>query len=780
MRSTLALLLLLAGFLCPIRPGRAQEAVARKRIGLVLSGGSSYGFAHLGVLQWMEENRIPIDYLAGTSMGALIGGLYATGMTVPEMKAQLSRIDWDDLFRSSTPHRLRTFRRKEDAREFQNNLEFGRGFTSQTGLDSVYPVSILLSRLTLPYPDEISFDDLPIPFRCTSVELNEGRIVRFSSGSLGQAMRSSMAIPLVFTTVDANRRSYVDGAVFENLPTATMVPGPDRPATWRPEVVVTVRLKGESDESAEATGDKSEPPGDKPPQSVSTGIRRDPTPSNLFDVIGRLIAAVTNENVERSIALVDRFPELSHIPLVARIGNFSVEDFARWRELAAIGYAEAERNRAAFLPFQLTPADWEAYVATKGSRRRLSVTPTRVTIIPQDPSRPFDPRLNSYLLTFLRKYAGRTFTIRPDASSDDDTRELIRDLDYLTGTGIFESISYNRTTLGGQPALAIRPKEKPYGPPYFLANLSIDSGNTDNVQTVFHVRANFIGRGLDASDEYRTDLRLGSRRELSWEWYRPLPFRSVFVLPSAYTRRWERGISVPTVPSTTFATDETAVGLDLGVDLGRFSQVRVGQRFGNREYTPRAIPGLSDAQGTISTTTFRYVYDGQDDPIIPRSGLYSHVRGEWYQRAPDSGRGYGQFSAENWFVFPISRMETVQTIVNFGEQTNGRAPLAERFALGGPFRLTAHFNGELRGERYRFGSVGYVRRLTPRSALLGGALHLGAWYEDGQVFSVGDRTRRRDLHLSAFTPTLVGPVAIGLSVGDAGKKRFYVRFGQLY
>ncbi len=335
-------------------------------------------------------------------------------------------------------------------------------------------------------------------------------------------------------------------------------------------------------------------------------------------------------------------------------------------------------------------------------------------------------------------------------------------------------------TLGNKPVLAIRPKEKPYGPPFFLTNLKIDSGDTDNVQTTFHVRANFIGRGLDASDEYRTDVYLGSRREVRWEWYRPLPYRPLFVMPSAYTRKIERGIYLPAIAGASFATDETAVGVDLGVDLGRSSQLRLGERVGKRSYTPRGVPLLPNDRGNIVATTLRYVYDNQDDPIVPRAGLYSVLHGEWYQKAPASPDGYGQVSAEGWHAFPLSRRETIHAALSAGEQTSGRTPIAEQFVLGGPFRLASAFNGELRGQRYRFGTLGYVRQMTPRFALLGGAFYLGGWYEQGMVESAGQHTSRRDIHLAAFAPTLVGPIVLGAGIGDAGKKRIYVRFGRLY
>jgi NTE family protein len=772
-RKPILPLLILLGFLC-IRPVAAQpeQGNSRKRVGVVFSGGSAYGFAHLGVLKWMEKNHIPVDYIAGTSMGALIGGLYATGMSEAEMEQQLSLIDWDDLFRSSTPHRLRTFRRKEDARDFQNDIEFGKGFASSTGLESVHSVGLLLSRLTLPYPDDISFDDLPIPFRCTSVELNSAKITRFSQGSLSQAMRASISIPLVFTTVDEDGRSYVDGGVFENLPVSTMLPGPDQPTTWKPDAVVTIRLTDEGDSSRSRADVKAA-------SEATLGSRNSSIPSNVFDVVSRLIIAVTAENMNRSMEALQNTPGLISIPLVVRLKGISSDDFSHWRVAMAFGEAEAERHRAEFTPFRLSDTEWQNYLTQKSRKRRRSMKPALVTVVPQDPSRKLDPRLSNYIQTKVRKYVGRDFTIGTDSNRDSNTRDLNHDLDDLMGTGIFESISYNQMILGGKPALAIRPKEKTYGPPFFLANLEIDSGDTDNVQTTFHVRMNSLGRGLDATDEYRTDVYVGSRRELHWEWYRPVPVRPIFLLPFAYTRKEERSIYAAGITGATFSTDETSAGIDAGLDLGRFSQVRAGQQFGHRDYNNHGITILSNDSAGLSATTFQYVYDGQDDPIVAHSGVYGLINGDWYEKAPATSDGYGQVSGEARDAFPISHKEVIQATVAGGIQTNGKAPLEEQFTLGGPFRMAANFPGELRGESYRFTSIGYLRQLTPRLTLLGGAFQVGGWFEQGLVRTDGQSTRRRDINVAAFAPTHFGPIVIGASIGDAGKKRVYIQFGHL-
>lgn len=805
----LSLLSLIAFLLLPAAPLRAQEAApplaapttVRPRVGLVLAGGSAYGFAHLGVLKWMEQNRIPVDYLSGTSMGSLVGGFYATGLSVSEIERQMARIDWESLFRATTPHPVRTFRRKEDLREFENNIEFGRGFATATGIDSIHPVGILLSRAAFPYPNDDNFDDLPIPFRCVAVDLDAAKPVIFNNGSLAQAMRASMSIPLVFTTVESRGRTYVDGGVFDNLPVGVMVPGPERPAGWSPGLVITSRMEDTEDKKPDAdvgaTPNVPRPRVRQPPKVVSSSPGS-PRPTNLFDVITRLIAAVTTENMERSVQALDTTPGLVHVPIVSEVTGFAPEAFANWRDFEKRGYAGAEKLRARLIKYQLTPDEWTAYLAAKNARRKRVVTPRLLQVTEQDVSRRLDSRVVAYLRQRLRRYIGRRFTTGTTGASgrdadpvDRNSADLERDLNELTGSGLFESIAYDQTTVNGQPALAIRAKEKSYGPPFFLAAGQLDSGDASNVQALARVRANLIGRGFDAADEVRADVIVGSRRLLAVEYYRPTPVRPVFVLPFAYTSRELRDFSLGPRPLAQYTVNEGAVGLDVGLDLGKDSQFRVGYRLGGRDYdvqsvAPGAIANFANGiqntsrSGDFRGTVAQFAYDAQDDPVVPLHGNYTLLRGAIYDRSPLS-RGYGQATIYTNQAISLSRRDALHLTVEAGKQIRGTAPAAEQFRLGGPYRLASRFNGELRGENYSFYSLGYLRRVSPRFALLGGAIYGGLWYENGLVTTPGvSSERQQDLHASLFAPTHLGPFSGGISLGDQGARRFYVRFGRLF
>jgi NTE family protein len=199
----------------------SQQPAPRPKIGVALQGGGAKGLAHIGVLQWFEDRHIPIDYIAGTSMGGLIGGLYATGHSPAEIQQIVEQTDWGAVMSGETPYESLSFRRKEDLTAFPNGLELGlrQGVQLPGGLNSGQAVRFIIDRYVLPYSSEDDFDKLPIPFRCVATDLISGKSIVLGHGSLSDALRATMSIPGVFSPVKSNNRIYADGGLLNNLPT---------------------------------------------------------------------------------------------------------------------------------------------------------------------------------------------------------------------------------------------------------------------------------------------------------------------------------------------------------------------------------------------------------------------------------------------------------------------------------------------------------------------------------------------------------------------------------
>ena len=200
--------------------GAKPAPAGRVKLGVVLEGGGALGLAHIGVLQWFEEHRIPVSYVAGTSMGGLVGGIYATGRSPAEIKEITDGIDWDDVLRGETPFKDLSFRRKQDAHEVPNSLEFGlrKGLQFPGGFNTGQQVSLILDKVALPYSELKSFNDLPIPFACVATDLVSGKPHVFRSGPLALALRSTMSLPGIFTPVRNGDHIYADGGLLNNIP----------------------------------------------------------------------------------------------------------------------------------------------------------------------------------------------------------------------------------------------------------------------------------------------------------------------------------------------------------------------------------------------------------------------------------------------------------------------------------------------------------------------------------------------------------------------------------
>jgi len=207
----------------------SQPPNPRPKIGVALQGGGAKGLAHIGVLQWLEDHHIPIDYVAGTSMGGLVGGLYATGHSPAEIQRIVNTVDWNSVLSGAIPYRDLAFRRKEDLRAFPNGMELGlkQGLQPPGGLNSGQSVRFIIDRNVLPYSDGRSFDQLPIPFRCVATDLVSGKPVVFQNGSLSDALRATMSIPGVFSPVKQDGKILADGGLLDNL--QRMSPG-----RWEP------------------------------------------------------------------------------------------------------------------------------------------------------------------------------------------------------------------------------------------------------------------------------------------------------------------------------------------------------------------------------------------------------------------------------------------------------------------------------------------------------------------------------------------------------------------
>ena len=444
-----------------ISPAVAEEtAQSRPRIGLALGGGSAIGFAHIGVLQWLEENHIPVDYVAGTSMGGLLGGCYAMGMSPAEIEQLVKNLNWDRLFDSTPPFHTLDFRRKEDKLDYPGEIMIGLKdkLYLPNGL-SIYRVNLLLSRLALPYSTLRSFDELPIPYRCVATDIRNSEKVVLGDGSLAEAMRATMSIPGAFAPVEREGRLLVDGGLVDNVPA-------DVAKAMGADVVIAVNCNQ---------------------SNVHKDLRR------VDEMLMSSINTLTNENVKHSLQLAD---------IVLNIQSGELSSFA-WDaadQFIAAGYRAAEAQGAELKRLAVDPEMWQAYLHKRFERKRLQTpVPRALEIRGTHPSN--HAEIEARLLPFIGKPI--------------DTTALEAALIDIMGSGFYENLRYEVILRDQTPTLLITVQEMAYGPPFVRYILQMNFvGDRADVNLRSRIAAyNLAG---DRS-ELRTDLALGTAPALKAE-----------------------------------------------------------------------------------------------------------------------------------------------------------------------------------------------------------------------------------------------------------------------
>jgi NTE family protein len=459
-------------------PAAQPAPKTRPRIGVALEGGGALGLAHIGVLKWFEEHHIPVDFIAGTSMGGLVGGLYATGKSADDLKSIVQNADWPLLLAGGTPYQDLSFRRKEDARDVPNTIQIGlkNGPALPPGLNTGHQINLLIDRETLPYSEVLSFNDLPIPFRCVSTELVSGKPFIFQDGSLSDALRATISIPGVFAPVRRGNQIFVDGGLVNNLPT-------DVARNMGADVVIAVHLQISMTAAKEI--------------------------QSAFSVLGRSVELVIAETEIRGMAGAD-------LIVRANVEDFDSTDYLKAASLIQRGYDAAAEKAQILKAYALNDADWAEYQRQIQSRRRTTFgTPQFVRV------EGVGPKHDKNIQNFLRPFVGKPIS----------TPQLDEALTRLTGIGRYDSVTYGMIRENGQDGLLVRVHEKTYAPPLLQPSFSVDGSEPDDVSFTLGSRLTFMDAAGERS-EWRTDLQFGGTYGIATEFYRLfLPLSRWFFAP---------------------------------------------------------------------------------------------------------------------------------------------------------------------------------------------------------------------------------------------------------
>ena len=719
------------------RPPRVVREATRPTVGVAFGGGSARGIAHVGVIRWLEEHRIPIDVAAGTSMGGLVGGAYATGMEPDELETFITTLDWDQLFGAST-FAHKNIRRKADARAYPSRLEFGLkgGIVPPTAINSGESVELLLGRIAAPYFDMQDFDDLPTPFRTVAVDLLSARPVVMRSGSLADAMRATMSLPLIFPPTEVNGQVLIDGGTMDNVPADV------------------VKAMGASRVIAVNVGDLSDLEG------VS---------STMLGVAGHTLDAMMRASTRRAITAAD---VVINVPL-AKYGSLD------WRRAAALieeGYRAAEAMRDQLLPLAISEAEFEAWRGNRQSRR-LKELPTPGFIDPEG----FVSSDTKRLTTLLARHVGVPL----------DVNALEADIAVVAGLDRYETVTWRlvREEARGY-GLRVRGRAKAYAPPFMMLGMNLE--NTTSSDFNITATARYLAFDtLGSGSEWRIDGTVGSDPNLATELYRPIGQTPLFVAPYAGVGRRTFNVINNDAVIARYRQTVSRVGVHVGVNLGPQSDVRVGAYIGRTTATIKVgNPGFPELRGSETGAELVWRVDTQDSPVVPSRGVQSNVRLSRVFNGPDvsvngepidfasSVTQLSGVANQFWSVGPRNRVFLYGGVgTSFGD-----VPLpTDQFALGMPFRLGAYDAGEIIGPHYYIATGGYLRQVGRLPDFIGGPIFAGGWLENGDAFDewslAGWRTNGG---VGIVMDTLVGPVIVAGSWGFDGRWRTYVAVGRTF
>jgi NTE family protein len=687
------------------------------------------GFAHIGVIQWLEEQHIPVDYVAGTSMGGLVGGLYASGQSPAQIAELTESIDWDSVLAGQTRFQDLSYRRKQDQVAYPNRLEFGLkgGFHLPSGLNSGHNVGIIFDRATLPYYNLKSFDELPIPFRCVATNMSTGKKKVFDQGSLSQALRTTMSLPAIFSPVIIDGESYTDGAAVDNLPV-------DVAKGMGAEIIIAVYLD---------TG-----PGD--PKGYNS----------ILGAAGRNIEIMIAANELHSI-------EASDILIAANLKGFTSNDFNKAEEIAPKGY-EAAKNKGAMLSkLSVGQEEWDRYVAQRNAKRRTTVpTPTFIAVEGRGAGRDEDVQ------RAMTEVVGEP--LNPE--------NVEQDLSRLMGLGYFNSLNYSMVDRDGKAGLVIRTTEKPYSPPFLNLGVVIDGADNNDVRFGLEGRITLQNVGSFRS-EWRTDLLFGSRYGVLSEYYHPLTATTKwFVAPNAFLTRSPYDVYNDRNRVAEYRQGRAGIGIDLGYTIGPRSEVRVGEQYAWYRYKLQTgQPVAPDTSFHSAVTTARFNFYGKDNVVLPQRGFIQSTNFAWIASRPNGEGSLPVLEVRQNYFHPVGTNGSIFLTADGGTTFGVKHTELLGFSLGGPLRMGAFGRNELLGNQYYLFQAGYDRQIFRLNPLIGEGVYAVAFAEAGKVY--GNPTAPAqpvDGSLALVIKSALGPMYIGGSIGNNGHAKWWFGLGRIF
>jgi NTE family protein len=710
---------------------------AHPKTGLVLSGGAARGLAHIGVLKALEEQGIHIDAIAGTSMGAVIGGLYAAGYKIDEIERIAKDMDWQQVLSDQPPRKDVPFRRKQDDRDFlvKQQLSFRDDGTLglPIGVIQGQNLSMLLESLLVHTSEIRDFDKLAIPFRAVATDIVTGEKVVFSKGHLPRAIRASMSIPAVFAPVDVDGRLLVDGGMVDNIPI-------DVARSMGVDMVIAV--------------------------DIGTPLLKRKELTTVVDVLNQSTTLMTRNNSEAQLATLTNKDILIEPPLAA----YTSADFGSSTELIDAGY-RATRSLAARLAELKQPAIDNTDIALDAARQPGQRSPVITEILVENDSKVS----NEVIRHYIHQSLGEPL----------DLERLKDDMGTIYGLDYFDQVEYRvvrqKKKDKDSNALVIHAHGKRSGTDFLRLGLNLSDDMAGD--SAFNIGASYRVNGINKlGAEWLTRVQVGDKQELYTEFYQPLDIGSRYFFAPYLSVDTQNVESIQGNKSVAeYRRERYGYGINIGRQINNNGEIRfgLGQRWGETKIHV-GNPDLPTEVFSEGFYELKYSFDTMDNVDFPHEGEDISLTLRQFDTSLGSDDRYQQFELKVDKAFTFDR-STVILGGSYGRTFNDIDTVTSSFLLGGARQLSGYRQDALSGQNYSLGRMIYYRRMTDRSLLpFDFPIYLGGSFEQGRIWNNGDSYNSGSITAgSVFVgfDTPLGPLNFSYGLNDDGERAVYLNLG---
>jgi NTE family protein len=727
-------LLIVLTFLYPFKVESVENKAPSKApvIGLVLSGGGARGAAHIGVLKVLEELRIPVDIITGTSMGAIVGGMYAQGYSVEEIEKHLLETDWDVMFRDEPPRKARSFRRKQDDYNFLIKQEAGiknGHLIIPKGLLQGQQLSLRLKSLTLMAPTD--FDALPIRFRAIAADIESGETVVMKDGSLATAMLASMAIPGVIAPVEWDGRLLIDGGFSNNLPIQVA-------RDLGAEVLIVVDLS-----------------------SKPHGRESQTSPLSIFNqILGITIQRNTAQQLKKLSS--------DDILIQPNLDDFASADFWQTSKMIDIGVGAARAHTRRLMRLSIAPKDYKDF---------LFVARQRESTLPRIDQISFDNQ-TSLSTDVLKSH----IAVKTGKKLDIPTLE--EDIHRLYGLNIFERVEYDLLRDDKAAELRIGADEKEWGPQYLRFGLVMETNFEGD--GIFNAASSYTITPINAlGGEWRSEVQIGHDQHIATELYQPIDNRLQYYIRTVlghyevHYGQFESGQQIADMDVS--YSDFLLAG---GHQLGNWGQLEAGAYFASSNYSPH-IGNLSTSSqdSRVGAWTVSLSYDHLDNINIPKLGSMAGIR--WIATRDKLGADNERDQLEmNGIWAGTWDKHTLVLWAGIAGVLDTEVPADHTYAIGGLFNLSGYQKQELSGRYAGVMRLIYLKELGESRSVLKVPVYLGISLEAGNAWNERREIRFDSLRLagsvSLAIDSPIGPIYLAHGYAEGGKRAKYLYLGRTF